>query len=216
MTPDPHASIPSTTTFLEPSDLPARLQLKTGAVGVGDLDGAWWPRSRELAAELPVLFAVLAARWGSIALVAYHLDDWDEAPGGLAWDGGVVELDGFRGSPHGQHTVTVVAVDGQGIALLLVSPTAAEGAAHEALAAATRPDPTEASHAAAEVITRGLDDVVTGLIRREGPGDGHRTADIRDWVAEAAAMFADAPIQTYVPVLVEHIVRRRLAATVTP
>jgi hypothetical protein len=29
-------------------------------------------------------------------------------------------------------------------------------------------------------------------------------------------MFADAPIQTYVPVLVEHIVRRRLTATATP
>ena len=30
-------------------------------------------------------------------------------------------------------------------------------------------------------------------------------------------MFADAPIQTYVPVLVEHIVRRRLtAAAATP
>ena len=83
MTPDPHTSIPSTTTILEPSDLAARLQLKTGAVGVGDLDGAWWPRSRELTAELPALFAVLAARWGGIALVAYHFDDWHGAPSSL-------------------------------------------------------------------------------------------------------------------------------------
>ena len=84
MTPDPHTSIPSTTTILEPSDLAARLQLKTGAVGVGDLDAAWWPRSRELTAELPALFAVLAARWGGIALVAYHFDDWHGAPSSLA------------------------------------------------------------------------------------------------------------------------------------
>jgi hypothetical protein len=53
-----------------------RLKLKPKAPTIGSVDGAWWPRSRDLAAELPALLAVLAVRLGPIERVGYHLGDW--------------------------------------------------------------------------------------------------------------------------------------------
>jgi Family of unknown function (DUF5994) len=57
---------------------PLRLKLKPKtAIAVGQVDGAWWPRSRDLALELRALLAVLAVRLGRIERVTYHLGDWD-------------------------------------------------------------------------------------------------------------------------------------------
>ncbi|MDR3662101.1 MAG: DUF5994 family protein, partial [Mycobacterium sp.] len=36
------------------------------------LDGAWWPRSTQLATELPGLITGLSDRLGQIDLVGYH------------------------------------------------------------------------------------------------------------------------------------------------
>jgi len=37
-----------------------------------------------------------------------------------------------------------------------------------------------------------------------------RTAQIKRWCEEAAAQFINAPVQTFVPILVEHVVRNRM------
>jgi hypothetical protein len=39
----------------EPPRLTLRLKLKPKAPTTGYVDGAWWPRSRDLSAELPAL-----------------------------------------------------------------------------------------------------------------------------------------------------------------
>jgi hypothetical protein len=54
---------------IEQPRLKLRRRRKPKAPTTGYVDGAWWPRSRDLAAELPVLIAVLAARLGSIVRV---------------------------------------------------------------------------------------------------------------------------------------------------
>jgi hypothetical protein len=65
----------------------------------------------------------------------------------------------------------------------------------------------------AAYISRALDDVAGLLDRQEGSHDPGRTAEILRWVGEEAQQFTDAPVQIYVPILVEHIVRDRLNAT---
>ena len=62
-------TIPDTTYVLSPllrarpiEDPRVRLRLKPKAPTTGWVDGGWWPRSRDLAAELPGLLSVLAVR----------------------------------------------------------------------------------------------------------------------------------------------------------
>jgi len=71
-----------------------RLRLKPKAATAGFVDGGWWPRSRDLAVELPGLLAVMAVRLGRIERVSYHLDDWGPTPGRLNVEEGVVRLFG--------------------------------------------------------------------------------------------------------------------------
>ena len=68
-------TISDTTSVLRPASLARpvedsrerlRLRLKPKAPTTGWVDGGWWPRSRDLAAELPGLLSVLAVRMGRI------------------------------------------------------------------------------------------------------------------------------------------------------
>ncbi len=58
--------------------------------------------------------------------------------------------------------------------------------------------------------TSALDEVAARLARVTGNTDPQQAALISRWVAEAAEKFREAPIQVFVPILVEHIVRVRL------
>ena len=107
-----------------------RLRLKPKAATAGFVDGGWWPRSRDLAVELPGLLAVLAVRLGRIERVSYHLGDWDPPPARLSVEGGVVRLGGYRA----QHADTVdVLAARQRVTLLVVPPETSVQAAHDAL-----------------------------------------------------------------------------------
>jgi len=118
---------------VEDSREPLRLRLKPKAPTTGWVDGGWWPRSRDLAAELPGLLSVLAVRLGRIERVSYHLGEWAPAVGKISCRGGVVRLAGY----HAQRadTVDVVAAS-QRITLLVVPPEAPAQAARAALMAA--------------------------------------------------------------------------------
>ena len=72
-----------------------RLRLKPKAPPTGYVDGAWWPRSRDLTAELVALAEVLAVRLGRIERVAYVLSTWDTAPRKPEIGGFRVRLEGF-------------------------------------------------------------------------------------------------------------------------
>lgn len=216
MTPDQHAA-PPLATNIGPPQMTPRLQLKTTVPTTGHVDGGWWPPSRKLSIEIPALFAALSDRLGPIALVAYDLDDWDETPRVLDLEGGGVRLEGVSPSPRNPHTLVVIGTDGRRITLLVVAPDADAATAHEALITASLPgnhntgDTTNSE--ANDSASRALADVTTRLARHESPSNKHNTATITAWVQEAAQRFAHAPVQTYVPILVEHIVRQRLAST---
>ena len=115
------------------SDTPLRLRLKPKAPSTGFVDGGWWPRSRDLAAELPSLLTVLSVRLGFIERVSYHLADWDPTDRKISFGGGVVRLAGYH-SQH-PHTVDVIAARHR-VTLLVVPPEAAAQTAHAALMAA--------------------------------------------------------------------------------
>jgi hypothetical protein len=112
-----------------------RLRLKPRGPVTGFVDGGWWPRSRDLPAELPALLAMLAVRLAPVESVSYHLDDWGTAPRKITLDGRLVRLAGYR-SQH-PATIDVLAAD-QRITLLVVPPEATPEAAHGALMAAGR------------------------------------------------------------------------------
>jgi hypothetical protein len=111
----------------------SRSTLKPDAPLTGRVDGGWWPRSRDLAAELPALQAVVAGRLGAVESVSYHLGDWDHTARRTVVDGRSVRLAGY----HAQHPATVDVIGARHrLTLLVVSPEAAPATARAALAAA--------------------------------------------------------------------------------
>jgi hypothetical protein len=120
-----------------PPEQTPRLRLKPKAPRSGYVDGAWWPRSDVLAAELPDLLAVLSVRLGRIDRVMYNLNEWAKAPARLATGGRRVRLDGYQRQPI--NTVEVLGLNRTRIALLVVPPNADPDGAHATLMAAAAP-----------------------------------------------------------------------------
>ncbi|MEU4674636.1 DUF5994 family protein [Amycolatopsis sp. NPDC023774] len=133
---------PNTTLSTQPVTEP-RLRLKPAAPATGHVDGAWWPRSRDLAAELPVLLAALAARLGRIDRVSYHLGDWPDPPRGVTFGESGIRLEGFRSQPSA--TLTVIGWDQHRTTLLVIAAETDPDAAQDALTTAADPDNTSDS-----------------------------------------------------------------------
>jgi hypothetical protein len=106
----------------------------------GFVDGGWWPRSDDLAAELPELLAQMSTAGYQVRRVAYNLDAWDPAPRRLTVAGRVVRLGGFRT----QNAAEIDLVDSAGserTALVVIPPQADPAMAERALTlAATAAD----------------------------------------------------------------------------
>ncbi len=117
-----------------------RLLLKPEAIRSGCVDGAWWPRSEDLASELPELLAALQDRLGSIDSVSYKVGDWAKRPSSLLFDGRAVDLGGNRRQPP--NTLEVIGLDRSRIVLLVVPPHTSPDRAHAGMAAAAAPEDT--------------------------------------------------------------------------
>jgi hypothetical protein len=115
-----------------------RLRLKPKAPLSGYVDGAWWPHSEDLTAELPDLLSVLSVRLGPIGRVIYNLNEWAKPPAKFATGGRMVRLDGYRLQPV--NTVEVLGLNGNKIVLLVVSPHADPDQAHAIMMTAAGPN----------------------------------------------------------------------------
>lgn len=115
----------------------ALLRLETTQSRQGLLDGAWWPRSRDVTAELPALITALTAYLGPITRVGLDTSAWQDVPTRLVIDGQVVHLDA---DPVGDDTVLVTRGHNDHFALLVVPPDTTADAAREAMARAVRAD----------------------------------------------------------------------------
>lgn len=122
-----------------PPEHTPRLRLKPKASHTGYVDGAWWPHSDELIAELPDLLAVLAVRLGPVERVLYKVSDWATAPAEFVVTGdGAVRLDGHRLQPS--NTIEVLGRAGTRTVLLVVPPHTGADSAHATLMAAAAPN----------------------------------------------------------------------------
>ncbi|MET8678240.1 DUF5994 family protein [Streptomyces sp. NPDC004647] len=161
VTPPAPNSLPDPHHLVEPGT--AVLRLETTSTRQGILDGAWWPHSRDIGAELPGLITALTEHLGPITRVGLDASAWDELPGRLVIDGRVVHIHSF---PVGDDTVLITRGDEDHFVLLVVPPEATPSAAHDAMARAVQADNTTQ----AEQIL-----INTGSIPPHGspPGDRH-------------------------------------------
>ncbi|MFF5450545.1 DUF5994 family protein [Streptomyces sp. NPDC012950] len=113
--------------------LPARLTLTPGTTPAGLLDGAWWPRSRDLAAGLPSLVDALESRFGRITRVTVNPTRWPVVPHKVPATGHTVHVGWFTEQDPDKMILLSYAV---GRCDLLVIPPGTEPAAAARLMAA--------------------------------------------------------------------------------
>jgi hypothetical protein len=134
-----------------------RLQLQQDRSGRALLDGGWWPRSADPAAELPELVSVLDKRHGRITRIMLGTADWDDSrprvlpvgPEGRR----VVKLAWFDTMPGG--LLTAISATGERTDLVTVPSSRGEQAATAALRQAATAGNREHAPAILAAVTAG-------------------------------------------------------------
>ncbi|MBB3605374.1 hypothetical protein FHT40_005058 [Mycolicibacterium sp. BK556] len=114
-----------------------RLRLKPKGPLTGRVDGAWWPHSDNLEAEVPDLLAVLSVRLGPISYVLYKMTEWVKAVGKMPIGGRFVRLGGYQRQPS--NTVEIQGLGGRKVVLLVVPAATDPHRAHTIMMAASVP-----------------------------------------------------------------------------
>ncbi|MFF5536977.1 DUF5994 family protein [Streptomyces cinerochromogenes] len=118
--------------------VPARLSLApTGSVP-GLLDGAWWPRSRDLLREIPTLTDALEACWGRITHVTVNPTHWPVIPRKVPVTGHTVRVGWFAAEQDPNKVILLSYTVGR-LDLLVIPPETDPAAAARLMAAATVP-----------------------------------------------------------------------------
>jgi hypothetical protein len=102
------------------------------------LDGAWWPRSRDLGAELPSLAAVLDPLWGRITRVTVNPTHWPAVPRKVPVAGHVVKVGWFL-PEQDPHELLLLSYRVGRWNLLVVPPQTPPDSAARLMAAASDP-----------------------------------------------------------------------------
>ncbi|MFC9913086.1 DUF5994 family protein [Streptomyces sp. NPDC127197] len=122
----------------------ARLALKSESPSPGhvELDGAWWPRSRDLTHELSALADVLDPLWGRITRIAVNPRHWPILPPRIFVNGHVVKIGWFTSEldPHGIFLLSYTA--GRWDLLVIPPETSAPSAARLMAAASADTGPS--------------------------------------------------------------------------
>ncbi|MEW2293747.1 DUF5994 family protein [Streptomyces sp. NPDC006743] len=104
----------------------------------GILDGARWPRSRDMSAELPSLISALTEHLEPVTRVGQDGSAWDGLPPRVMVDGRVVHTDSSRSVTTPSSSPG--AGDRDHFSLMLVPPDTSPDAARAATARAVRAD----------------------------------------------------------------------------
>ncbi|MFF3336771.1 DUF5994 family protein [Streptomyces sp. NPDC002888] len=115
-----------------------RLSLAPAGPAPALLDGAWWPRSRDLVAELPSLTAVLDPLWGRITRVTVNPTHWPVVPRKVPVAGHVVNVGWFL-PEQDPHELLLLSYHMGRWNLLVVPPQTAPVSAAWLMAAASDP-----------------------------------------------------------------------------
>lgn len=131
----PHATVRSLSPPSEP-----RLVLAPIRAAQAVLDGGWWPRSWDAAAELPGLILVLSARYGQVRQMMLNGSTWNNRFHRLAVGARVVRMGWFASLDPALAIVTTDA--GDQVDVLIVPPFTPEAQARRAMAQAADPTNT--------------------------------------------------------------------------
>ncbi|GAA2436545.1 DUF5994 family protein [Streptomyces mauvecolor] len=115
-----------------------RLALKPASASRGLLDGAWWPRSRDLLRELPALIDVLDPLWGRITRIAVNPEHWPVIPRRIPVTGHLVKAGWFK-TEQDPHKLLVLSYGVGRWDLLVIPPQTSAAAAARLMAAASDP-----------------------------------------------------------------------------
>lgn len=116
---------------------PPRLALKPAGAARGLLDGAWWPRSRDLTRELPALIDTLDRRWARVTRVAVHPSLWPVIPHRVPASGHVVHIGWF--AEQDPNKLLLLSYTTGRLDLLVIPPECDLAAATRLMAAAGDP-----------------------------------------------------------------------------
>jgi len=116
----------------------ARLALKPVSPSPGqvELDGAWWPRSRDLNHELPALADVLDPLWGRITRIAVNPRYWPVIPRRIFVNGQVVKVGWFT-TELDPHKILLLSGTSGRWDLLVIPPETTATSAARLMAAAS-------------------------------------------------------------------------------
>lgn len=130
--------LPSPTPPVDPAAVPetrmdvARLRVTTDRGRRGAVDGAWWPHSRDAAAELPALITTLGDRLGhTVRRAGLSIDTWQNIPRKIHVAGRVVKVGWFHAIDP--RIISLTLAGAEPITLLVIPPDTAEAPAHQAL-----------------------------------------------------------------------------------
>ncbi|MEU9173895.1 DUF5994 family protein [Streptomyces sp. NPDC048420] len=142
-----------TVPFRAPS---ARLALKSVSPSPGqvELDGAWWPRSRDLSDELSALADVLDPLWGRITRIAVNPRYWPVIPHRIFANGHVVKVGWFT-TELDPHKILLLSGTSGPWDLLVIPPEVSAPSAARLMAAAsagTTPQSTATALLTAELV----------------------------------------------------------------
>jgi hypothetical protein len=123
----------------------ARLALKSVPFGLApkhvELDGAWWPHSRDLAHELPAVAEVLDPLWGQITRIAVNPRHWRMVPRVLSVNGRVTTVGWFTSELDPHKILLLSATAGRWDLLVIPPETGTRSAARLMAAASASADP---------------------------------------------------------------------------
>ncbi|MFD8389639.1 DUF5994 family protein [Streptomyces sp. NPDC059680] len=122
-------TIDRTTSARRSPSIPARLSLTPAP---GGLDGMWWPRSRDLTGELPLLTAALDDLWGRITGVTVNPTYWSVIRHWVSVAGRTVHV-GWSTEEQDPHRLTLFSTGGRRD-VLVIPPETGAGAAAQLMA----------------------------------------------------------------------------------
>lgn len=191
----------SSDTFVKPDDLPAsvdppavvaRIRLKPRSDHRGMVDGAWWPRSRDLSRELPPLIAALEreAGWSTIHHVTVNVRMWPEIPKKVRTGSHVVRV-GWFDAEQDPNDICLTSIGlGRRWDLLVVPPEVDPGSAVRLMVRAGTPGNTQTASALAAMAAAhkaGPSEEPGALGTWESEGGSPRRFDVRERDVPAAS-----------------------------
>ena len=181
------------------SESPLRLSMAPDGARAGRLDGAWWPRSRDLLRELPSLAAELDERWGRVTRVTVNPEQWPLIPRRIPVAGHTVHA-GWFSIEQDEHMIMVCSYIPRRLNLLVVPPQT--NAVDAARLMAEAADPANTRTASELLAARTSVDAAQPEARSDflpssvAPADGAREAERRAELARLLAGSWPAPDQS--------------------